>query len=458
MIAPVALRNRIVGHDNVLIASQGGINFYIGNNKAAVGFYEPIKEGHGSAMFERDDATILAEQSTGRKLTPSEVSHYWTGKALNDIRADFPHWLGLLFKKWLLVWNAGEMGDSDDQYTYADWSPLLQGLNRLLHFGTLCPLASLGIWLTWNRRKRVWPLYAMILVYAGSVTLFYVFSRYRFPLVPMLILFAAAGLTSLRDAFREARWRPLWAGAAAAIVVAAVCNQGMISEALIRADAHINLGNAFVIKGEIQNAIGQYEQALQFNPNDPEVPVNLAAALLKTGRFKEAVAYYEQALRIHPDDARAHYNVGIALLRLHQPNEAIGHFEHAVRIEPDYAEAQVILGSMLYDQGKVPEAVGHWEQALRSKPDFSEAHYNLANAFLREGRFEESIEHYGQALKIKPEYAEAHCNLGIALERVDRVQEAIEHYEQAILLRPDLVEVQKRMAILRAGLRRQGAR
>ena len=67
--------------------------------------------------------------------------------------------------------------------------------------------------------------------------------------------------------------------------------------------------------------------------------------------------------------------------------------------------------------------------------------------------------HYDQALQIKPEFAEAHCNLGIALEKVDRVQEAIEHYEQAVLLRPDFVVVQKRLALLRAGLpRQQGAR
>ena len=149
---------------------------------------------------------------------------------------------------------------------------MLQALNRLLHFGILCPLAALGICLTWNRRKGVWLLCAMILGYAGSVALFYVFSRYRFPLVPMLILFAAAGLTSLRDAFREARWRALRAGVATAVVAAAVCNHAMVSEAIIRAGTHINFGNAFLVEGRIQDAIGQYEQALRLNPNDPSAP------------------------------------------------------------------------------------------------------------------------------------------------------------------------------------------
>jgi len=451
ILLPVGCRNLLIGGEFHLTTAQFGPNFYIGNGKAATGFYEPLREGRGHAMFERADATTLAEQASGRKLTPSEVSNYWAVKALDEIRSDVFRWLRLVFRKWLLVWNISEVADSDDQYTYGDWSPLLRVLNRLLHFGTLCPLAALGICLTWNRRKRVWLLYAMILGYAGSVALFYVFSRYRFPLAPMLILFAAAGLASLRDALREERWRALWTGAAMAVAAAVVCGHAMMPEARIRAGTHINLGNAFILEGKVQDAIGQYEQALQLNPNDPNVPVNLATALLHAGRLREAIGHYEQALRIDPDDAFAHYNMGVALVKLGQPGQAIGHFAQALRIKPDYAEAHVILGSVLFDQGKVGEAIRHWEEALRIKPTFAEAHYNLANALLREGRPEEAIEHYEQALHIKPEYADAHCNLGIALEQVGRVQEAIKHYEQALLLRPDLVEVQKRLTLLREG-------
>jgi len=455
VLVPVGCRNLLVGGEFHLTTAQFGPNFYMGNGRAATGFYEPLREGRGSAIFERDDATTLAEEATGRKLTPSEVSNYWAVKALDEIRADVSRWLRLVFKKWLLVWNISEVGDSDDQYTYGDWSPLLRVLNGLLHFGTLCPLAAFGICLTWNRRKDVWPLYAAILVYAGSVALFYVFSRYRFPLVPMLILFAGAALTSLRNALREARWGALWAGVATAVAAAAICNHAMMPEALIRADTHNNFGNAFLVQGEFQHAIGQYEQALRLNPNDPSVPVNMANALLHADRLEESIGYYEQALRIDPDDAYAHYNLGVALVNLGRPGQAIGHFEQAVRIKHDYAEAHVILGSVLFDQGKVSEAIRHWEQALQIKPEFAEAHYNLANAFLRAGRFEEAIEHYKQALQIKPEFAEAHCNLAIALEQMGRVQDALENYEQAVLLRPDLVEVRKRLDMLRAGLARQ---
>lgn len=455
VLLPVGYRNLRVGGEFHLTTAQFGPNFYIGNGRSATGFYEPLQEGRGHAMFEREDATRLAEQAVGRRLTPSEVSNYWALKALNEIREDIGRWLKLLFRKWLLVWNISEVGDSDDPYTYGDWSPLLGALNRLLHFGVLCPLAVLGICLTWNRRRDLWLLLAMILGYAVSAALFYVFSRYRFPLVPMLILFAAAGLTSLVGAFRRTPRRALWIGAAAALATAAVCNHAMMPETRIRAGTRINFGNAFLVEGKVQDAIEQYEQALRLNPKDPNVPVNLATALLRAGRFAEAVAYYEQALRIDPDDAIANYNTGAAWVRLGRPAEAARYFEQALRIAPDYAEAHVALGSALFDQGRVPEAMEHWNRALAIKPGLSKAHYNIANALLSQDRLKEAIDHYRQAIETEPDFAEAHCNLGIALEKAGRTTEAVEHYEKAVLLRPDFSDVRRRLDLLRAGAPRQ---
>jgi 4-amino-4-deoxy-L-arabinose transferase-like glycosyltransferase len=120
VLLPVVCRNRIVGGEFHLTTSQFGPNFYMGNGKDATGLYQPLQWGRGDAQFEREDATQLAEQAMGRKLTPSEISRYWTTEALTDIRGDLPRWLRLMGRKWLLIWNVSEVGDSEDQYTYGD--------------------------------------------------------------------------------------------------------------------------------------------------------------------------------------------------------------------------------------------------------------------------------------------------------------------------------------------------
>jgi hypothetical protein len=54
------------------------------------------------------------------------------------------------------------------------------------------PLAIAGMIATWPDRRRLSIVYALALAYAASVVLFFVFARYRYPLVPFLIVFASA--------------------------------------------------------------------------------------------------------------------------------------------------------------------------------------------------------------------------------------------------------------------------
>ena len=84
IIGSMTLRNVIVAGDPVLIASQGGINFYIGNNEEADGLSAAMPEpmGHNWQIAE---ITHQAENKTGKHLKPGEVSSYWLSKGLNWI-------------------------------------------------------------------------------------------------------------------------------------------------------------------------------------------------------------------------------------------------------------------------------------------------------------------------------------------------------------------------------------
>ena len=108
-----------------------------------------------------------------------------------------------------------EIIDTESQESHADeYSWPLATLGRVWHFGVLLPLAVIGGVLTWPRRRVFAPLYALAGAYALSVLAFYVVARYRLPLVPLLIPFAAAGLRGLTSARA--------ASVAVAIVVAIV--------------------------------------------------------------------------------------------------------------------------------------------------------------------------------------------------------------------------------------------
>ena len=203
---------------------------------------------------------------------------------------------------------------------------------------------------------------------------------------------------------------------------------------------HYNLGVVLGQEGRIDDAIGQYEQALRIEPDNAQTHCNLGIALRQEGKVDDAIGQYEQALRIEPGFAEAHYNLGIALRQEGKIDDAIGQYEQALRIKPDYADAHNNLGTALRQAGKIDDATEQYEQALRIDPDFADAHYNLGTVLGRAGRIPEAIEHLQQALRIEPDLAEAHCNLGIALGRVGKIDDAIGQYEQALRIKPDYAD------------------
>jgi tetratricopeptide (TPR) repeat protein len=368
VLLPVALRNQIVGGEFHLTTSQFGPNFFIGNNRNAGGFYGPLVWDHGSAKFERNDATLLAEQATGRALSPGEVSRYWTTRTFAEIGEDPGRWLGLLGRKWLLFWNVNEAGDTDDPNTYGEWSSLLRTLMRVLNFGTICPLAVLGACLTWPRRGELWPLYAMVLGYAASVTAFYIFSRYRFPIVPVLLLFASAGLTHARAAVR-ARAARTFAGAAAASVTALVCHYPLIAENEMSGLMHYNIAVRLAAqRGDTRRALAHYQESVRRNPDFAIARFNLAVLLKEQGRAKEAVTEFRQALRLRPDYPEAENNLGAALFGEGQIEEAFSHINTAVQLNPYYADAHYNLALLLAARGKTDEALMHLQAAARLDP------------------------------------------------------------------------------------------
>jgi hypothetical protein len=150
---------------------------------------------------------------------------------------------------------------------------VLRETGRLGHFGVLAPLALLGVFVSWGRRRELWWLYALSAIYAASVLLFYVFARYRYPLVPLLALLAGVGLVGAWGWLRTRSWREV-AACAAAVLALAVFSNGVsgMSKASMAAVTHVNLANFFKQRGELERAVHHYRAALSLEPQLEEAP------------------------------------------------------------------------------------------------------------------------------------------------------------------------------------------
>ena len=478
VIAPVVARNSVVGGGFYVTTSQMGPNLYIGNNPRADGTYASLRYGRGAPEYERQDATELAEHALGRHLTPAEVSSYWTDRALDFVTGQPIAWLGLTARKVALLLNRTEVVDTEDQATYADWSTPLRILGPIANVGVLVPLAVLGILATWPRRRELWVLYALMLAYAASVVAFYVFARYRFPLVPFLVMFAAAGVTTVTRVARTGRT------VAAIVVTAVVANWPLLSTDDMRAvtennlgvalqgerrygeaqshyeraiarrpdyaPAYSNLGTVLRAQGRIPDAVRSYERAIRLQPDYPDAQYNLANALLDAGQSDAAIEHFETALRAAPASAETHNNLAIALAANGRTDAARAEFEAALQIDPGSAKAHRNLGDLLASAGRTGDALEHLRRATELAPGEGALHYDLGSVLLEAGRPTEAAVEFRAALKTMPQSVEAHNNLGIALGSIGELDEAIGEFEAALKIRPEFEDAHRNLAMARA--------
>ena len=204
--------------------------------------------------------------------------------------------------------------------------------------------------------------------------------------------------------------------------------------------AHDGLGECLANRGHLDEAIDQFQLALNIAPGYREIETNLMLALTKKGRTDEAITHLQALLKEDPNDAQLHYNLGNALRKKGDSRGAIAAYEKALAIQGRYPAAHYNLGIALDQNGQIEEAIAHYQEAVKEQPNYPEVYYSLGNDLLRKGRVEDAIAAYEQSLKSRSRYPEVENNIGLALAQKGRPSEAIAHWQNALAIQPDSVD------------------
>src|SRR5271166_4088107 len=177
-----------------------------------------------------------------------------------------------------------------------------------------------------------------------------------------------------------------------------------------------SLGLTFFEKGQADEALAQFQKALEINPNYAEAHTNLGNAFFRSGQLSEAIQQYEMAVKINPKFAQAHSNLGVALSQNGQLDEAIAQYHKALEINPNFAEAHTNLGNTLFRKGQLEEAIEEYKIAVKINPNFAQAHFNLGTAFVQNGQLDDAISEFQEALRLDPNLSGVRDSLEKALE------------------------------------------
>ncbi|MCX6538876.1 MAG: tetratricopeptide repeat protein [Acidobacteria bacterium] len=309
------------------------------------------------------------------------------------------------------------------------------------------------------RTARTHP-YVLVGVLWYLVTLFPVIGLFQagdqlmadhFTYVPLIgvFLIASWGVPDLL-----ARWRvPRVALATAAIVVVMLCavaahaqvrhwanSQALWTRAVeVTIDnhrAHAGLGEWLASQGRLDEAIGQYEEAIRIAPAGAEYYYNLGFLRMRKGQVAEAGTQYAFAVRLNPRHVGARVGLGAVLARQGKLDEAIAQYTEALHLEPGHVLARTNLGLALLEQGRPTEARRACDEAVRLDPASADARGCLGMVYARQGRYEEAAAAFAEAMRLRPGFEDAAVNLGVALAKTGRTEEAVKAFREALRINP----------------------
>ena len=155
------------------------------------------------------------------------------------------------------------------------------------------------------------------------------------------------------------------------------------------AEAHSVLG---LVAGSVEydwkSAECHFQAAMAVEPVPPLVRVRYALYFLTPQRrFEEAIAQYQRALETDPLSMMVHFGLAFAHYCERRYDEAIEHAARAVDLYPDYWLVHFGMGLALSQNGLRQQSIASFEATLRLSPFFTLATGFLAAAHVRCGNF-----------------------------------------------------------------------
>lgn len=352
LVVPVALRNHAKSGEWVPLASQGGLNFWIGNNPDADGMSARLP-GYSSWRNEDVDAALARE--FGRKVGPREQDRYFRGKAFAFLRERPADGARLFAKKIYYFLQGYEIRNDRDLDSLRAKSPILR--LPLPDFGWILPLAVTG--LVFGRRAGGKARFgATAAAIAVAVVLFFVCARYRLPAWPPLLVLAGAGIAAILERGPGA---PSPAARAARLAFfAAIVVLARIDFLHIRrpdpSQPHFQYGNVYARVARFDDAEREYREALALSPNFGEAHFHLGALLLERGRLPEAIAELQEGVRLLPESFRAKRSLADAL-------DAAGDVEGALALRDEIVTMSAGDPEDAHALARALGRVGRYEEA-----------------------------------------------------------------------------------------------
>jgi tetratricopeptide (TPR) repeat protein len=203
----------------------------------------------------------------------------------------------------------------------------------------------------------------------------------------------------------------------------------------VKVDEHRNLGIAFYRTNMYDEALREFQLALDVNKDDAAVRFFVGLVLLRQAKWEEAIAAYQDAVERPGARAATFYNYAIALERVGRYGEALTALQDALR-RGGSRDARVhtsigVVALLMGDVDGCDKALADARPMWGARPSAAWFHYSALAAAVR-GDIARAVDLLREALGHHPHVASLYNNLAVLLERQGQYQEALQAAERGL--------------------------
>ncbi|MGB2878812.1 MAG: glycosyltransferase family 39 protein [Candidatus Omnitrophota bacterium] len=310
-------------------------------------------------------------------ISREERDTYWFGEIREMFIKDPPEFIYELLRKIYILLNRYEFAPYESINVFRGKSAFLSF--PFLNFGSIISFAILGMLLVrGSPRQEAALVYIYVLTYFISLLPFPPLARYRLPLAPFFIIFAAYCVMDLFEAVRAGRWKYLSKFSVLFLPLFLLTNTNPLLSYLdsFRRPSY-HEGRAY-LEEDADKALGLLQKALFRRSNDADIYEAMGDAYLLKEDLRRAEICYKLALELEPDFPEAMEKIGIIYGKRGEIEEAIDVFKKVQSSFPlDYASIHINLAACYLLQGNEMEARKELQRALEIEPGNMQALYKL---------------------------------------------------------------------------------
>lgn len=166
-----------------------------------------------------------------------------------------------------------------------------------------------------------------------------------------------------------------------------------------------DIGLVYFYRERYDQAIQYFEKAIRLKPDYAPAVNSLGNAYLEKGEWDNAIEAYRKIVEdvFYGTPHFAVSNMALAYYQKKEYPQAEKYFLEALKLKPDFTNALGGLGMTYIAMGRHADAVQKLERAVRGNPKLPQLHYELGRAYRGLGDRQKAREEFQRTVELAPE-------------------------------------------------------